>query len=162
MSSFSEFQAMQIVQRMQALRGQVDRFATHATMLANASSSLDALALLEEANNLAKNLIASRKDFETAEAYTGTLSRALPSRPPASGGMAPAAKWGNEFRAGSKQFAVAVQNAEKAMQKLFDAADLKINSPSRTATPADNGFEMALGFADLLMKWVEARKRKAS
>ena len=160
MSSFSEFQAMQIVQRMHTLREQVDRFATHAAMLSNTSSSLDGLTVLEEANNLARNLIASRKDFETAQAYTGTLSRTLPSRPPASGGMPPAAKWGNEFRAGSKQFGASVQNAEKAMQKIFDAADLKINSPSRTATPADNAFEMALGFADLLMKWVEARKAR--
>lgn len=94
MSSFSEAQVMQIVRRIHILTEQVDRIATHATMLANASSSLDAYSLLEEANSLAKELIASRKDFETAGSYTGTLSRTLPSRPPASGGMSPAAKWG--------------------------------------------------------------------
>lgn len=134
MSSFSEAQVMQIVRRIHILTEQVDRIATHATMLANASSSLDAYSLLEEANSLAKELIASRKDFETAGSYTGTLSRTLPSRPPARGGMSPAAKWGNELRAGSKQFGVAVQKAEKAMQRLFEAADFKINSPARTVT----------------------------
>jgi hypothetical protein len=55
-------------------------------------------------------------DFEEVAAQTGSLSRALPSRPPVSGGMVPAAKWGNLprrhqllNRAGGENSAIIVQ-----------------------------------------------------
>jgi hypothetical protein len=161
-SALSELQARQIIQRMHRLREQVDLFAIHAKTLVN-SPTLDGRVLLQEANNLTRSLMASRTDFEAAAAYSGTLSRTLSSRPSAGGGMAPAALWGSELRAGSKQFGAAVQKAEDALRQLFNAADLKMSSPIRTQTGIpDNPWEAALNLIELLTEWLESRKRRAS
>src|ERR1700721_1388240 len=136
-SQLQESQARQIVQRLHRLHDQVELFATHAGTL-KLLSSVDGRALLQEADNLLRSLKASRIDFESLEAHVGTLSRSLSSRPPASGGMPPAAKGGNELRAGSNQFKQAVRHAEKEIRELYGAADAQLNSPARTPTAPDN------------------------
>jgi hypothetical protein len=156
-AGFTEFQAMQIVRRMHRLRGQVELFTAHARMLRQSSASFDALVLLQEADNLLRGLTASRVDFLDIEARVPSLSRSLSSRPPATGGMAPAAQWGGEFRAGSKQFIAAVHNAEKELGRLYGIANAGLNSPTRVATGPENLFDVLLTFMDALSKWIEYR-----
>jgi hypothetical protein len=93
MNALAELQARQIVQRMHRLRVEVDVFAAHARTLRQSSGSIDGLVLLQEADNLLRGLMASRVDFENAQAHVGSLSRSLSSRPPATGGPPPAAQW---------------------------------------------------------------------
>lgn len=73
--------------------------------------------------------------------------------------MPPAAKWGNEFRAGTKQFLEGMGRAEAAIQKLYKAAFIRINLPTRTATSPDNWFEAFLALVDVLNQIVEYCKR---
>ncbi|MGB6943205.1 MAG: hypothetical protein WBE37_12460 [Bryobacteraceae bacterium] len=160
MSGLAEFQARQIVQRMHRLKSQVDLFATHAKLLRQSSASFDGRVLLQEADNLLQGLQASRVDFESANAQVGSLSRALPSRPPATGGPPPAAQWGNEFRAGSKQFMAAVHNAENELSQLYGAANTQLNSPTRTPTAPENLLDVLMNFIDLLTRWMEYRRRQ--
>ena len=162
MSGLAEFQARQIVQRMHRLRNEVNLFATHARTLRQSSSSIDGLVLLQEADNLLRGLKASRVDFENANAQVGSLSRTLSSRPPASGGPPPAAQWGGEFRAGSKQFIAAVHNAEKEVSQLYGAANAQLNSPTRTATAPDGLMDVLMTFIDGLSRWIEYRRRQKS
>jgi hypothetical protein len=122
MSQLTELQAQQIVRRMHRLRDEVELFAGHARTLRLSSSSIDGRVLAQEADNLLRGLTASRIDFENASAQVGSLSRRLSPRASAAGGPPPVAKWGNEFRAGSKQFIAAVQNAEKQIGQLYGAA----------------------------------------
>jgi hypothetical protein len=159
-SELADFQARQVVQGMNNLRQQVDLFTIHARTL-RTSPSLDGLALLQEADRLLQKLRASRGNFITVQAQTGSLSRALSSQPPASGGMPPAAKWGNEFRAGAKQFKESVLKAETEIRQLYNAANLQLNSPTRTPTGApDNILDILLNFADALARWIEYRRRQ--
>jgi hypothetical protein len=162
MSGLAEFQARQIVQRMHRLRNDVDVFATHARMLRLSSTSIDGLVLLQEADNLLRGLKASRVDFEEVNAQVGSLSRALSSRPPSIGGPPPAAQWGSEFRAGSKQFIAAVHNAENELGQLYGAANAQLNSPTRTATAPDNLIDVLLTFIDGLSRWIDYRRRQRS
>src|SRR6516162_8963355 len=104
MSELNEYRARQIVRTMQRLRSDVASFASHAKTLRLSSGSFDGLPLLQESDRLLRALKNSRAAFEEAASQIKSLSRSLSSRPPASGGMSPAAKWGPEFRAGSKQF----------------------------------------------------------
>jgi len=158
-NDFNEFQARQIVQRLHRLRDQVEVFATHARMLRQSAASFDALVLLQEADSLLRGLTASRADFQEIEARIQSLSRALSSRPPTTGGMPPAAQWGNEFRACSKQFITAVRHAEQEVGELYRVADAGLNSPTRMATSPENLLDIVLNFMDLLSRWIESRRR---
>src|ERR1700730_887522 len=159
-SDLSELQAKQIIQLVNRLREQVEHLAFQAKLVNR--PSFDALVMLQESGNLMVSLMANWKDFETATAHGGTLSRTLPSRPPAGGGMPPAAQWVPQLRASYEQFGSAVRKADAAIRQLHDTAKLQMDSPGRTATPADNLFEMALVWTDLVSKYVESRKREAS
>lgn len=160
MSELPEFQARQIVKRMGWARNEVENFAAHARMLTESSSSIDGLVLLQQADELLKNLKASRVEFENANAQVQSLSRTLSSRPPNTGGLAPAAKWGSEFRAGSRQFTLSVQNAERQLRRLYGAANAQLNSPTRVSTPPDNLLDVLLTFTDALSRWIEYKRRK--
>jgi hypothetical protein len=144
---------------MHQLRDQVSMFAVHARMLRQSSASFDALVLLQEADALLRGLTASRLDFQNIEARVPSLSRTLSSRPPATGGMPPAAQWGNEFRAGSKQFIAALRDAEAELGKLYGVANDGMNSPTRVATGPENLFDVLLTFMDALSRWIEYRRR---
>jgi hypothetical protein len=115
--------------------------------------------MLEEADKLLRSLLKCRDEFQKAKGLSVTLSRALSSRPPAGGGMAPAAQWGNEFRAGSKQFVEGIGRAEAAVQKLYKVAYIRINMPTRTGTSPDNWFEAFLTLVDVLNQIVEFCKK---
>lgn len=158
MSALVELQARQIVRRMRQLRNEVDIFARHARTLSQSASSIDGRALLQEADTLLRGLKGSQTDFEQATASVGSVSRSLSSRPPATGGPPPAAQWGSEFRAGSKQFVAAVQNAEKELSQLYGAANAQLNSPTRTATSPDNLIDVLMAFIDGLSRWIEYRR----
>ena len=153
-----ELQARQAVRRLHQLRSEIDVFASHATLLAS-SKSFDARLVLAEADKLLRSLMRSQSEFQKIKALTVTLARSLPSRPPAGGGMAPAAKWGNEFRACSKQFIEGVGRAEKAIQKLYAVAQARINLPTRTATSPDGWFDAFLVLIDVLTQVIEYCKR---
>jgi hypothetical protein len=158
-SALNEFRSRQIVQTMNRMRDQVDLFATHARVLRMSSKSLDSSPLLEEADRLLLGLKSSRAEFEEAAAQTRSISRGLSSPFPAAGGMPPAAKWGNEFRAGGRQFGEAVRRAEKELSGLYAAANEKLNSPTRTPTGApENLFDIFINFVDGLSRWVEYRR----
>ena len=157
-SDLAQLQARQVVQKFHQLKASLDNFASHATVLAS-SKAFDPRIMLEEANKLLGNLTKCRVEFEKAKGLSVTLSRTLSSRPPAGGGMAPAAQWGNEFRAGSKQFVEGIAKAEAAVQKLYKAAYIKINLPTRTATSPDNWFEAFLTLVDMLNQIVEFCKK---
>jgi hypothetical protein len=146
---------------MHRIRNEVEVFATHANTLTRSSRSFDGLPLLEEADRLLRALKASRGEFEEVAAQTGSLSRALSSRPPVSGGMPPAAKWGNEFRAGSKQCIESVRRAESELAALYGTANEKLNSPGRTSTGApENLLDIILTFTEALSRWIEYRRRQ--
>jgi hypothetical protein len=159
--ALTEFRARAIVQTMHRIKNDVDVFSTHAHTLKVSSKSFDGLPLLEEADRLLRALKASRSDFEEVAAQTASLSRSLPSRPLVTGGLPPAAKWGSEFRAGSKQFVEAVRRAEKAIAELYGAANEKLNSPTRTPTGApENILDVLINFIDGLSRWIEYRRKK--
>jgi hypothetical protein len=159
MSGLAEVQARRIVKNMQRLRHEVEVFATHAKTLREASHSIDGRPLLQEADNLLRGLTASRLDFLDATAHVGSLSRSLSSRPPATGGPPPAARWGSEFRAGTKQFIAAVQKAEKELNLLYGVANSQLNSPIRTATGTpENLTDIVMAFIDLLSRWIDYRR----
>jgi hypothetical protein len=158
MSDLAEVQARQIVRRMRQLRNDVDIFARHASTLRQSSNSIDGRVLLQEADSLLRGLQACRVDFQYATANVGSLSRKLSSRPPTTGGPPPAAQWGSEFRAGSKQFVAAVANAEKQLSQLYGSANAQMSSPTRTATSPDNLIEVLMTFIDGLTRWIEYRR----
>ena len=159
-SNLDEVRAREIVRTMQALRRNVDAFATHAKLLSASSASFDGLPLLGEADQLLRVLKANRSAFEEASANIKSLKRSLSAYAPVGGGMPPAAKWGNEFRAGSKQFIEAVARAEREIGRLYAAANQKMNSPTRMSTAPENLLDIALNFADALARWVEYRRRQ--
>ena len=158
-SGVSEVQAKQAVQRLHELRKAVDGFAQHATTLAG-SKSLDPAAVMGEANKMLATLLKYRTEVQGIKGLSESLARSLSSRPPAGGGMSPAATWGPELRAGCKQFSEAVGHAELAMGKLYKAAGEQINLPTRTATEAAGLFDVFLLFVDVLTKMVEHFKQK--
>jgi hypothetical protein len=143
---------------MRQLRSDVDIFARHAKTLSQSAGSIDARALMQEADILLRGLQGARSDFQEASANVGSVSRSLSSRPPLTGGPPPAAQWGSEFRAGSKQFVASVQNAEKALAALYGKANQQLNSPTRTATSPDNLIEVLMTFIDALSRWIEYRR----
>jgi hypothetical protein len=158
-SNVSEVQAQHAVGRLHELRKLVDVFAQHAVTLA-ASKSLDPAAVMGEANKMLATLAKYRTEVQGIKGLSESLARSLSSRPPAGGGMSPAAKWGPELRAGCKQFSESVKHAESAMEKLYKAAGEQINLPTRTATEASGLFDVFLLFVDLLTKMLEHFKQK--
>jgi len=158
-SPLAELQARQAVKRLHQLRAEIDGFTAHATLLAN-SKTFDARVVMAEADKLLKSLIRSRSDFQTIKALTVSLSRSLSKIPPASGGPPAAAKWGSEFRAGSKQFMEGVEKAEKAILKLYAQAHAKMNLPTRTATSPDGWFDAFLVLIDVLNQVIEYCKKR--
>jgi hypothetical protein len=160
MSVMADFQARQIIQRMHRVRNEVELFATHARTLRLSSSSIDGLVLLQEADNLLRGLKASRDEFANADAQVASASRKLSPFSPRAGGPPPAAQWGSEFRAASKQFIAAVKSAEKEIGQLYGAANAQLNSPTRTATAPDNIVDVLLTFIDALSGWIEYRRRQ--
>lgn len=162
MSVLPEFQARQIVQRMHRLRYQIDLFAAHARTLRALSTSIDARMLLQEADSLLSNIKACREEFAKADGQVASLSHRLSPFPPAAGGLPPAAQWGSEFRAGSRQFIAAVQNAEREIVQLRGAGINQMNSPTRTATAPGNVVEVMAAFADVLAHWIETRRNQGS
>ena len=158
MTGFPEFQARQIVQRLHELTQQVDSFASHARMLRLSTTSFDARSMLQEANTLLRKLMASRADFDKASAQIGSVSRALSSRP-TPGSPAPAAQWGNEFRAGSKNFMASVRNAENDLKDLYGQANTQLNMPTRTATGPENIGDALMVITDVVTRCVEYLNR---
>jgi|SRR5581483_10048876 len=160
-AELNEYRARQIVRTMHRLRGDVNLFAIHARTLRMSSRSLDGLPLLQEADRLLKALMASQSEFSEGASQTKSLSRSLSSLPPATGGMPPAAKWGNEFRAGAKQFIDAVRKAERELDALYAAANEKMNSPTRTWTgDPSNLLDIVMNFIEGLSRWMESRHDK--
>lgn len=160
MSGLAELQSRQVVGRLHRLRSQVESFTRHARTLRFTSSSLDARLLLEEADNLLRNLKACRLELAQADGQARSLSRRLSHVPPTAGGPPPAAQWGNEFRAGSKQLMAAIRDAEKELSQLYGAAMSQINSPTRTATVPGDLMDVMMAFAELLTRWLEHRRRQ--
>jgi len=74
--------------------------------------------------------------------------------------MPAAAQWGNQLRAGSKQFSEAVSSAEKELQQLYKTGAIGMNSPKRTATAPDNAVDIVVNFAEALSRWIEHSKHK--
>jgi len=160
MSVMADFQARQIIQRMHRVRNEVELFATHARTLRLSSSSIDGLVLLQDADNLLRALKASRDEYANADAQVASVSRKLSPFPPRAGGPSPAAQWGSEFRAASKQFIAAVNSAEKELGQLHGAANAQLNSPTRTATTPDNLVDVLMTFIGALSRWMEYRRRQ--
>lgn len=158
MSGLSEFEARQIIKRIHLLRSDVEVFATHARVLRLSSSSMDGLALLQSADGLLRRLKASRTDFENLISCVPSVRRSLSPRPLSIGGPPPAAQWGNEFRALSSQFAVAVRKAERELNQPYGAADAQLSSPTRTPTVPGNVIDILMNFADALSRWLEYRR----
>jgi len=96
--------------------------------------------------------------FQIARANVNSLKRSLFPAVPQGGGIPPAAQWGNEFRAGSKHFLEAVQNAEVIFRKLYKTSAQGMNSPTRTDTSPDGAFDILLNFIDGLSRWIEWEK----
>lgn len=158
-ASLAALQARQTLEKMNRLRDDVRTFATHAGVLNVASNDLDSRLLLQEADRLLQKLGAARNDFRSAESNIDSLSRSLPSAVPSRGGMSPAAQWVPQLRAGSKQFAEAVGDAEKKLHRLYDTATTGMNRPNRTASAPDNIFDILVNFSEALTRWIEHRKR---
>lgn len=74
--------------------------------------------------------------------------------------MPPAAKWGNEFRAGARQFSTSALKAGEAVKALYKSANTQMMSPLRTPTMPDNAFEAALNLADFLVHVIEFLRRR--
>ena len=74
--------------------------------------------------------------------------------------MSPAAQWGPELRAASRQLTEAIRNAETAVFQLHNTAMEGMQSPTRTQTgdPADL-YEIVMVFIDVLGHLIEAMKR---
>lgn len=160
-SALPELQAMQAVKRLHLLTGQVSVFTRHAKLLAASSKSFDAVLLYQQADLLLKNLTASRADFQSIKAVNASLTHALSSRPPAAGGLSPAAKWRPELNAASKQFLKEVQDAEAAVKALYKQASISMNVPTRTATSPDGLFDVLLNIIQFVTDLREfAKKRK--
>jgi hypothetical protein len=159
MSVLADFQARQIIQRMHRVRNEVELFATHARTLRLSASSIDGRVLMQEADNLLRGLKASRDEFANADAHVASVSRSLSPLPTGGGGPPPAAQWGSEFRAASKQFIAAVASAEKELGQLYGAANAQMNSPARTATSPDNLVDVLMTFVDALSRWIEYSRR---
>jgi len=152
-------QAQKALGTMNGLRSLVRQWALHARALNAMSPSIDSLVLLQESDTLLQKLDAAKSDFQRAQSNIDSLSRSLSSRIPEKGGMASAAQWVPQLRAGAKQFSEAVKEAERELQKLYQAAAIGMNSPTRTPTMPDNIFELLLNFCDALSRWIEHRKR---
>lgn len=147
-----EVEARAAVQRLHQLRGEVDLFAKQARLLAS-SKSLGPLPA--EADKLKSGMSKTLSDFLKMK----TLSKSLSSRPPAGGGMPPAAKWGNELRAASKQLMEALGAAEKEIQKLSSQTGLQVNAHTYTETAPENLADAWGNMMRLLALWIEHRKR---
>jgi hypothetical protein len=156
----AELQARQTIQGMQRARDQAQAVAKHASLLKSSAKSIDGRELMRGADELLRQLQGMRDGFQKLKANVATLSRALGSRPPQQGGMAPAAKWGNEFRAASKQFLDALKNAEQKLGELYKEASAQMNSPLRYSTDPADALDAILSLTDLADQFVKYLKRK--
>lgn len=157
-STLAQLQARSTLAKMNQLRAQIENFAAHAKTLNASSRSFDSRTLLDEANRLLQGLTNARADFLSANSQIETLARSLPSRS-IGAGISPAAQWVPELRAASKRFEQAARAAESSLSQMYGTANAGMNSPTRTATPAGNLFEVFLTFVDLLTRWIEYKKR---
>jgi uncharacterized protein YoxC len=158
-ASLAVLQAKQLLQKLNQLQDDVQKFAVHAGTLNMASNELDSRLLLQEANGLLQKLGAARNDFRGADSKIDSLSRSLPATGPSRGGMSPAAQWVPQLRAASKQFGEAVVAAEKQLNQLYDTAITAMNRPNRTASAPENIFDILVNFSEALTRWIEHRKR---
>lgn len=157
-STLAQLQARSTLAKMNRLRADIESFAAHAKSLNASSKNFDSRTLLEEANRLLEGLTNARADFLGANSQIETLARSLPSRSRGTG-MSPAAQWVPELRAASKRFEQAARAAESSLSALYGTAKSGMDSPTRTATPAGNMFEVFLNFVDLLTRWIEYKER---
>jgi hypothetical protein len=142
---------------MRMLEHQVLGLAHHAKTLRQ-MPNFDGRLLLEEANSLLRNLMASRLDFEQLEGRARSLKRQLPNRPPRSPrpfqyefhGPPPAAQWGSEFQAASRRFIQAIVKAENQIRQLMDVAFQDLHKPTRTSTEASSLVDVVMNFIEFL------------
>jgi hypothetical protein len=159
--ALAELRARQIVQKMRSLKNDVLGFSEHAKFLNRASQNIDSRVLMEEADNLLKKLMAARVDFQEADANVNSVRRSLSSTIPRGGGIAPAALWGNELRAASKQFVEAVHTAENKLRELYQTSEAGMNSPTRTSTGDPSGaFDVLMTFVEMLTRIIEHYRGK--
>jgi hypothetical protein len=136
-------------------------FSEHAKLLNRTAQNIDSRVLMQEADNLLKKLMAMRLDFQEADAKVNSIKRSLSSTVPQSGGIPPAALWGNELRAASKQFIDAVHSAENSLQHLYRTSEAGMNSPTRTSTGDPSGaFDIVMTFIEMLSRIVEHYSNK--
>ena len=160
-NGLAEVQARQTVQKMRLLKNDVVRFSEQAKLLSRTSQHIDSLFLMQEANILLNKLMAARLDFQQANARVNSLKHSLPSAMPRGGGMSPAALWGNEMRAASKQFTEAVGHAENSLRQLYKISETGLNSPTRTSTGDPSGaFDILMAFIELMGRIIEHSRSK--
>jgi len=160
--SLAALEARMTLRKMNALRDEIGAFAAHAKMLNASSKNFDPANLLDVASDLLGQLGAARLEFVGVSGKIDTLARALPSRNRHGSGMSPAQTWVPELRAGVRQFAAAVREAEDAVGKLRITALEGLNSPTRTATPdpPSSLLDIILNFSDLLKALIEHYRSK--
>lgn len=161
-----DFQARQIMIRMNAVEHRVRTFAQHARFLQH--TPLDPRDLLTECNLLMRDLLAEAETLEKLEGQGRSAVRSLPSRPPKSMGVGrysyvgppPRAQWGSEIRAAQQRCAYAIQDAAQELHKLRGISLEGLNLPTRTATSPGNLIDLIMMFVDLLTKVVENEKKR--
>ncbi len=161
-SDLAELQARQTVKRLQLLKLKLNTFAMHAKTLRGFSggkNGVDERHLLEEANQLLRELGDTVNQYKVANAKSASISRSLPGQPGAVGGA-----WKFELRTASEQFVNALRAAESEIKLLQQTSMSAMNQPLRTPTmPGDPGLEnvidLILGFSDAIAKWLESRQR---
>jgi hypothetical protein len=157
-NQLAEVRARQIVQRMRSLKSDVVSFGEHAKLLT--SGNVDARLVMQEADNLVKKLMAARIDFQEADANINSVKRSLSSTVPKRGGIAPAALWGNEMRAASRQFIEAIHSTERSLGQLYDGSNAAMNLPTRTSTgDPSNAFDVLMNFVEMLSRVLEHHRR---
>jgi hypothetical protein len=110
----AQAQARQTVQGLRKAKEQVQGVTRQATLMKAIAKSQDGGELLRCANEQLAKLITLRSGVQSLDPGIKTLSRMLSSKPPSTGGMSPAAQWGPELRAASKQFFEALTEAERS------------------------------------------------
>jgi hypothetical protein len=158
-SSFASFKSQQSLQRLRQLLRKIDQFTENAHTFNLFAGNLDAWQLVNEGNQLLTNLGKGREEFAQIRAEMNSLRRSLSKTAP-EGVLPPAAQWGNEFRAVSKQIMDAIYRSEVEIRKLLDAGTIAMNLPARTATAPENIIELIVLFADLLTRYLEYLKTR--
>jgi hypothetical protein len=156
----AELQARRIVKKLNQLREEVRSFGANARLLNLLSPNIDSRDLMHEADSLLEKLLEAQKQFQHTNSGVTSLNRKLSSNVPQFGGPSPAAKWGSEFRAGSKRFAQVASSTELDLKRLYGTAFDGMNNPTRTSTgdPSDI-FDVLMTLIDALNRWIEHRNR---